>query len=64
MDQSADDIRFFERSEKDLLRKMYDIQERMLPLLDKGRDDPDFKSLERMIDRLEKYIQENNGHLI
>jgi hypothetical protein len=58
------DPRFYEKEERSLLRKMYDVQDSMLPLLDKGEEDPDYKSLGRMIERIEKYIQENNQTLI
>jgi hypothetical protein len=55
---------FTKRKEMELLSKMYEIQESMFPLLDKGKEDEDYVAIERMINRLEKYIQDNIIHLI
>lgn len=45
--------------EQILLSKMYECQDLMEILLDKGRDDSDYIVMQKLITRLETYIQNN-----
>ena len=45
--------------EQELLKKMYECQDLMEELLDKGNEDSHYKLMETLINRLEKHIQNN-----
>ena len=61
-DQS--DPRYPEKDERELLTLLYEAQEKMLPLIDGGENDEDYKSFSRLISRLESFIQDKNQHMI
>lgn len=46
-----------EAREKALLCKLYEIQENLADMLDKGVDDPHYVEFNSLVERLEKYIQ-------
>ena len=54
---SKEEIRI--AKEQKLLRKMYECQEMMEHLLDKGREDPHYALMVELIDRLESHLQNN-----
>ena len=64
MTQDTTDPRFPEKEERELLTMMYEVQEKMLPLIDGGDKDPDYQAFQRLVNRLETFIQDNNQHMI
>ena len=52
-----DDLRIYK--EERLLSKMYECQEEMAELLDQGESDIDYYVMQKLIERLEKFIQDN-----
>lgn len=50
--------------EKELLKLMYEVQERMEKLLDKGTEDKHYLLMEILIERLEKYLIDSNRELL
>jgi fibrillarin-like rRNA methylase len=62
--QDKTDPRYPEKSERELLTLLYEAQEKMLPLIDGGEQDEDYKAFVRLVNRLEIYIQDNNQQLI
>lgn len=47
------------KQEQTLLRKMYECQDMMEVLLDKGKKDDHYKMMSTLIQRLEEYLQNN-----
>jgi hypothetical protein len=50
--------------EKSLLRKMYECQDEMGELLDRGTEDPHYIEMSTLIERLELHIQNNQDILL
>lgn len=53
-----------EKEERELLKKFYECHDLMEKLLDKSKDDPDYKAMDNLIKRLEDYIIDKNQNLI
>tara|TARA_Y100000389_G_scaffold132725_1_gene130186 strand:+ start:369 stop:614 length:246 start_codon:yes stop_codon:yes gene_type:complete len=52
-----DELRIYK--EQCLLSKMYECQDEMAGLLDQGENDIDYYVMQKLIERLEKFIQDN-----
>ena len=52
-----DELRIYK--EQRLLAKMYECQDEMALLLDQGENDIDYYVMQKLIERLEKFIQDN-----
>lgn len=50
--------------EQELLQKLYECQEMMEDLLDKGKDDKHYLLMEIVIERLEEHISKNNFNIM
>tara|TARA_R110001592_G_scaffold284110_1_gene552390 strand:+ start:429 stop:587 length:159 start_codon:yes stop_codon:yes gene_type:complete len=50
--------------EQELLKKLYECQESMEELLDKGKEDKHYFLIEILIRRLEVYISENSEGIV
>ena len=53
-----------EKEERELLNILYNAQEKMRPLIDGGEKDPDFKSFQKLVKRLEVYIMDKSQAFI
>jgi hypothetical protein len=53
-----------DKKERELLAMLYEVQEKMEPIIDGGKTDPDFIAMGRLVSRLEIYIQDKNQTLI
>jgi len=58
------DFRAYDKEEKILLAEMYEVQDKMEKLLDKGKDDPHYMLMDELIQRLETYLSNINQQLI